>query len=224
MKILLAEDNRELASAIVQVLAIAKYDPSVAYDGVFALEKLKEADYDLLICDVMMPRLDGFALVKKLRDLGSNIPILMLTARSEIDDKVLALDNGADDYLTKPFEVKELLARIRALLRRKETVVKEAHRFGDISLDYDSFELVSNGKRAHLTNKEYLLLESLIAHHDTLLSTERLMESVWDYDSEADISVVWAYITSLRRKLEGVDSKVSIKAVRGQGYRLEETK
>lgn len=222
MKILLAEDNRELASAIVQVLAIAKYDPSVAYDGVFALEKLKEGEYDLLICDIMMPRKDGFAVVKALREEGSNIPILMLTARAETDDKVLALDTGADDYLTKPFEVKELLARVRALLRRKETVVKEAHRFADIALDPDTFELVCGKKRAHLTNKEYLLLQNLIRHHDTLLSTERLMESVWDYDSEADISVVWAYITSLRRKLEGVLSKAFIKAVRGQGYRLEE--
>lgn len=224
MRILLAEDNRELASAIVAILAIAKYDPSVAYDGVYALEKLKEDDYDLLICDVMMPRKDGFQVVSEIRRQGSNIPILMLTARSEIDDKVLALDNGADDYLTKPFEVKELLARVRALLRRKATTVKEEHRFANFSLDYDTFELVCEQKRVHLTNKEYLLLKTLIAHHDTLLSTERLMEAVWEYDSEAEINVVWAYITSLRRKLESLGCKAIIKAVRGQGYRLEETK
>ena len=222
MRILLAEDNRELASAIVQVLALAKYDPSVAYDGVIALQRLKEEEYDLLICDIMMPRKDGFQVVKEIRDQGSNIPILMLTARAETDDKVLALDNGADDYLTKPFEVKELLARVRALLRRKATTVREAHRFANFTLDYDTFEIVVGDKKIHLTNKEYLLLETLISHHDTLLSTERLMESVWDYDSEADISVVWAYITSLRRKLENVGAKAVIKAVRGQGYRLEE--
>lgn len=224
MKILLAEDNRELASAIVSILAIAKYDPSVAYDGVIALQRLKEDDYDLLICDIMMPRKDGFQVVKEIRDSDSNIPILMLTARSETDDKVLALDNGADDYLTKPFEVKELLARIRALLRRKETVVKDGHHFSNISLDYEKFELVSDKGRVHLTNREYTLLETLISHHDTLLSTERLMETVWDYDSEAEINVVWAYITSLRRKLESVKANVIIKAVRGQGYRLEENK
>lgn len=224
MKILLAEDNRELASAIVSILAIAKYDPSVAYDGVIALQRLKEDDYDLLICDIMMPRKDGFQVVKEIRDSGSNIPILMLTARAETDDKVLALDNGADDYLTKPFEVKELLARIRALLRRKETVVKDSHHFSNISLDYEKFELVSDKGRVHLTNREYNLLETLISHHDTLLSTERLMETVWDYDSEAEINVVWAYITSLRRKLESVKANVIIKAVRGQGYRLEENK
>ena len=222
MKILLAEDNRELVSAIVSVLSIAKYDVVPAFDGAMALQRLSEDDYDLLICDIMMPRKDGFEVVKELRSKGSNIPILMLTARAETDDKVLALDNGADDYLTKPFEVKELLARIRALLRRKEKVA-DAYHFANLTLDHETFELVGEG-RVHLTNKEYLLMETLMHHHDTLLSTERLMESVWDYDSEAEINVVWAYITSLRRKMEGVKAKAIIKAVRGQGYRLEETK
>lgn len=223
MKILLAEDNRDLSSALVKILTIAKYDCTPAYDGVAALEEFENDYYDLVICDIMMPRKDGFQVVSELRKKGYHTPILMLTAKAETDDKVLALDTGADDYLTKPFQTKELLARIRALLRRKETKVQEAYHFANLTLDHETFELVGEC-RIHLTTKEYLMMETLMRHHDILLSTERLMETVWDYDSEAEINVVWAYLSSLRKKMEAVKAKAIIKAVRGQGYRLEETK
>ena len=202
MRLLLAEDERDLASAIRRVLEYAKYDVDIAYDGVQALTKIKDYPYDLLILDVMMPRMDGFQVVKTVRANGLSVPVLMLTARAEIDDKVLGLDAGADDYLTKPFQVKELLARVRALLRR-EGEVADSYQIGNITLDHQTFELKSEQQAVHLTNKEY-----------------RLMETVWDYDSEAEINVVWAYISSLRKKLEQIDANVVIKAVRGIGYQL----
>ncbi len=219
MRLLLAEDERDLASAIRRVLEYAKYDVDIAYDGVQALTKIKDYPYDLLILDVMMPRMDGFQVVKTVRANGLSVPVLMLTARAEIDDKVLGLDAGADDYLTKPFQVKELLARVRALLRR-EGEVADSYQIGNITLDHQTFELKSEQQAVHLTNKEYRLMETLIRNKSALLSTERLMETVWDYDSEAEINVVWAYISSLRKKLEQIDANVVIKAVRGIGYQL----
>jgi DNA-binding response OmpR family regulator len=219
MRLLLVEDERDLSSAIKRVLEYNKFDVDVAYDGIQGLQKIDENEYDGVILDVMMPRMDGFQMVRRLRDNGNNIPVLMLTARGEIDDKVLGLDSGADDYLTKPFQIKELLARIRALLRRKGEV-KEAYSYEDINLDTETFELVCNSKRIRLTNKEYKLMECLIRNHNNLLSTEKLMENVWDYDTEAEINVVWAYISALRKKLEKIGSKLTVKAVRGIGYQL----
>ena len=219
MRLLLVEDERDLPSAIKRVLEYNKFDVDVAYDGIQGLQKIDENEYDGVILDVMMPRMDGFQMVRRLRDNGNNIPVLMLTARGEIDDKVLGLDSGADDYLTKPFQIKELLARIRALLRRKGEV-KEAYSYEDINLDTETFELVCNSKRIRLTNKEYKLMECLIRNHNNLLSTEKLMENVWDYDTEAEINVVWAYISALRKKLEKIGSKLTVKAVRGIGYQL----
>ena len=219
MKLLLAEDERDLASAIRRVLEIAKYDVDVAYDGVQALGKSRDYPYDLLILDVMMPRMDGFQVVRSIRADKNSVPILMLTARSEIDDKVIGLDAGADDYLTKPFQVKELLARVRALLRRKGEVT-DSYSIGNVILDHETFELKTAEKAIHLTNKEYRLMETLIRNKNALISTERLMEIVWDYDSEAEINVVWAYVSSLRKKLEEIGADVIIKAARGLGYQL----
>ncbi len=221
MKILLAEDNRELAYAVKRILEINQYDVGLAFDGVAALEKYEDDEYDLVILDVMMPRQNGFEVVQKLRKNGVNTPIMMLTARAETDDKVLALDSGADDYLTKPFQTKELLARVRALLRRKSEIVPQSHKFANMTLDYNTFDLVAE-RAVHLTNKEYRLMEILMLNSSTLLSTERIMEKVWDYDSEAEINVVWAYLSSLRKKMEKIGAKATIKAVRGQGYKLEE--
>ena len=222
MKILLVEDERDLSSTLKQVLEYAKYDVSCAYDGIQALQKLEEDAFDAMILDVMMPRMNGFEVLKKIRADGNPIPVLMLTARSETDDKVLGLDSGADDYLTKPFQVKELLARIRSILRRKNEATT-SYTVGNIELDHNTFEIKSNGKAVRLTNKEYRLMEVLIRNKGILLSTERLMELVWDYDSEAEINVVWAFISALRKKLAQISANVTIKAVRGVGYQLEET-
>lgn len=220
MRILLAEDERDLASAVKRVLEYAKYDVDVTYDGVSALEYFGYQEYDALILDIMMPRLDGISVVKRIREKGSSVPVIMLTARAETDDKVLGLDAGADDYLTKPFEVKELLARIRALLRRKGDII-EPYTFGNATLDPNTFELSALGT-VRLSNKEYRLMETLIRNKNVLLSTEKLMESVWDMDSEAEINVVWAFLSALRKKLSEIGANFSIKAVRGVGYRLEE--
>ena len=221
MKILLVEDERDLSATLKHVLEYAKYDVTCAYDGLQAIQKLSEDEFDAMVLDVMMPRMNGFEVIKKIRSEGNSIPVLMLTARSETDDKVLGLDSGADDYLTKPFQIKELLARIRSILRRKSEATI-SYTIGNLTLNHDTFEIEANGKSARLTNKEYRLMETLIRNKGVLLSTERLMELIWDYDSEAEINVVWAFLSSLRKKLTQIDANVTIKVIRGVGYRLEE--
>lgn len=218
MKVLLAEDERDLSNAICRVLKMNKYDVDAAYDGEEALDKMYDNDYDILILDVMMPKKDGFTVVKELREEGNNIPVLILTARSEIEDKVLGLDYGADDYLTKPFAIKELLARIRSLMGRNSEV-SEAYEIGNTHLNHDTFELQAKGK-VRLTSKEYQMMEYLIRNKNSLVSTEKLMDAIWSFDSEAEINVVWAYISALRKKLVEVGSEYTIKAVRGVGYQL----
>ena len=169
----------------------------------------------------MMPKLDGISLVKQLRAQGNNLPVLILTAKSEVDDKVEGLDAGADDYLTKPFVIKELLARVRALTRRTSEIA-QSFVIGNTTLDHQTFELFTDKERVRLTSKEYKLMEHLIRNKNMLLSTEKLMESIWGYDSDAEINVVWVFISALRKKLEAIGSNHSIKAVRGVGYKLEE--
>ena len=219
MRILLVEDERDLSKAVKKVLELSGYEVDQAFDGAIALGRLKEKKYDCVVLDVMMPRVDGFQVVATMRQDGDPTPVLMLTARAEIDDKVLGLDSGADDYLTKPFQSKELLARIRALLRRNAESFS-AYSIGNLTLRPETSEL-SAVTSIRLTNTEYRLMETLVTHQDALLSTERLMDAVWDYDSEAGINVVWAYISSLRKKLTQIGANVTLKAVRGVGYRLE---
>lgn len=220
MKLLLAEDERDLSNAVSRVLRLYKYDVDQAFDGQQALDMLSDTSYDLLILDVMMPKKNGFEVLKEIRDGKSNIPVLVLTAKSELDDKLEGFDAGADDYLTKPFQIKELLARIKALARRKGEIITEKCSIGNISLDHENFELVGK-KRVRLTNKEFKLMEYLIQNQNQISSSESIMENVWEFDTEAEINVVWVFISSLRKKLEEVGSDVSIKAVRGLGYRLE---
>ena len=219
MRLLLAEDERDLSGSIRRILVHYKYDVDCAFDGEEALTYLSTYTYDGVILDVMMPKKDGFSVVKELRQKGNNVPVLMLTARSEINDKVLGLDLGADDYLTKPFVVKEFLARVKALVRRKGEYT-DGLTLGNMTLDGSTYELSAAGK-IRLTNKEYRLMEYLIRNKDALLSTEKIMENVWDYDSEAEINVVWVYLSSLRKKMEQIGADYTIKAVRGLGYRLE---
>jgi len=219
MRILLCEDERDLSAAVKKVLEISHYEVDQAFDGVQCLEKVHENHYDLIILDVMMPRIDGFRALKMLRQEGNSTRVLMLTARAEIDDKVLGLDSGADDYMTKPFQVKELLARIRALTRR-DGEAAPLLTFGNVTLDRNSYELKAKTS-LRLTRTEFQLMEFLIVNHDKLVSTERIMEAVWDYDTEAEINVVWAYISALRKKLDAVGANVTLRAVRGVGYQLE---
>ena len=223
MKLLIIEDDKDLSSALQRVLKIEKYDVDAAYDGIEGLDYINSMTYDLIIMDVMMPKLDGLSLVKQLRTEGNKTPVLMLTARSMIDDKIMGLDMGADDYLTKPFVVKELLARIRALLRRNNNIV-DCYKYKDILLDPNSFELKNGDLSVRLTAKEFKLMELLIKNQGIFLSTDRIMDSVWEFDSDVDVSFIWVFISSLRKHLESINSNVTIKSSRGIGYRLEDKK
>ncbi|MGN0795841.1 MAG: response regulator transcription factor [Christensenellales bacterium] len=220
MKLLLAEDERDLSDAIKKVLELNKYTVDTAYDGEDALQLAKRNDYAGVILDVMMPKLDGFSVVRKLRECGNGVPVLILTAKAETDDKVLGLDSGADDYLTKPFVIKELLARVRALTRRKGENSLFC-KFGNMTLSPETYELKAEGS-VRLTGKEYSLMEYFIRNHNVLLSTERIMENVWEYDTEAELNVVWVFISSLRKKMKEIGANCTIVAARGVGYKLEE--
>lgn len=223
MKLLLAEDEVDLSAAIKQILEIGGYAVDAVFNGDDALYYAENGSYDGVILDVMMPGLDGITVVKKLREHGYGVPVLILTARAEIDDKVLGLDSGADDYLTKPFAAKELLARVRALTRRKAETLSVVT-FGGVTLDPGTCELRAAGGSARLTNKEYRLMEYLIRNHNAVLSTERIFGQVWDSEAEAELSVVWVFISALRKKLKNIGAGCEIVAARGVGYRLEEKK
>ncbi len=222
MRLLLAEDEKDLSEALKKILELGGYAVDAVYDGESALFYAKSTIYDGIILDVMMPKLDGISVVKKLRAEGNGVPVLILTAKSETDDKVLGLDSGADDYLTKPFVVKELLARIRALTRRRNDELS-FYSFGNLTLVPESFEMRAKSS-VRLTNKEYRLMEYLIKNHGILLSTERIFESVWALESDCEINVVWVFISALRKKMRQIGADSVIAASRGVGYRLESEK
>ena len=224
MRLLLAEDEKSLSRAIIAILERNNYSADAVYDGLEALEYLESDTYDGLILDVMMPKMDGITVLKKLREKGNNIPVLMLTAKSEIDDKVLGLDSGANDYLTKPFNTRELLARIRAMTRTNTVQATSILTMGNISLNTATFELSAPGGSFRRANKEFQMLEMLMRNAGRLIPTERFMEKIWGYDSDAEISVVWVYISYLRKKLTALGANVQIKAARNAGYSLEEVK
>lgn len=221
MKLLLAEDELSLSKALVHILEKNHYTVDPVYDGQEAYDYLVNGNYDAVILDVMMPYMDGITLLKKIRNMGNQIPILILSAKSEIDDKVLGLDSGANDYLTKPFDTKELLARIRTITRSVQAVDSKLY-FGNISLDRASYELASNTDSFRLANKEYQMMEMLMTNPKQLVSTERFFEKIWGYESDAELNVVWVYISYLRKKLTALNANVQIKATRNAGYSLEE--
>ena len=221
MKLLLAEDERSLSRALVKILEKNNYTADAVYNGEDALSYLESGFYDAAILDIMMPKIDGITVLKKLRASGNTVPVIMLTAKSEIDDKVLGLDSGANDYLTKPFDTKELLARIRAMTRTQITADNKLT-FGNISLDRATFELSSPTGSFRLANKEFQMMEILMSNPQHLVSTERLIERIWGYDSESEINVVWVYISYLRKKLTALHANIQIKAARNAGYSLEE--
>ncbi len=222
MKILLVEDERDLSSVIVRVLNANKYDVDTAFNGLEAINRVHQSMYELIITDLMMPKMDGIQLVQQIRKEGNNTPILILTAKSQIDDKVEGLDAGADDYLTKPFSMKEFLARIRSLTRRKGDLL-EPYKIENLELDHNTFEIRTPEGSLPLTDTEYRLFEYLLRNKNMVLSTERIMENIWGYDTEVEINVVWAYLSSLRKKLAQIKSDVTIKAMRGVGYKIVKT-
>ncbi len=221
MRILLAEDERSLSRAIVALLEKNNYSVDAVYDGEEALSYIEAGNYDAVILDVMMPRRDGISTLKAIRAKGLSIPVLILSAKAEVDDKVLGLDSGANDYLTKPFSVKELLARIRAMTRKGEGQVDSTLRFGNLNLDLATYKLYSQNGEIKLANKEFQMMEMLMRNPGHLISTERFMEKIWGYDSDAEINVVWVYISYLRKKLFNIGADIEIRAHRNSGYSLE---
>ncbi|MBQ9886181.1 MAG: response regulator transcription factor [Lachnospiraceae bacterium] len=224
MRLLLAEDEKSLSRAVKTILEKNNYTVDAVYDGQEALYYLENGDYDGVILDVMMPKLDGISVLKKMREKKNMTPVIMLTAKAEIDDRVLGLDSGANDYLTKPFASKELLARIRAMTRSSITQTDSKLAVGNITLDSATYELASPTGSFRLANKEFQMMEMLMRSPKTLISTERFMERIWGYDSDAEINVVWVYISYLRKKLSAIGANIQIKATRNAGYSLEETK
>lgn len=224
MRLLLAEDEKELSNALVTILRHNNYSVDAVYNGQDALDYLEAENYDAVILDIMMPKVDGITVLKTIRKKGNYIPVLMLTAKSEIDDRVVGLDSGADDYLTKPFATKELLARLRAITRRQSELTDNVLTFGNIRLNRTNFELSGENDCFRLANKEFQMMEMLMANPRILISSERFFEKIWGYDSEAEINVVWVYISYLRKKLSAIGADVIIKATRNSGYSLEEKK
>ena len=223
MRLLLAEDERGLSDALCAVLKRQNYTVDAVYNGEDALEYLRTGVYDGAILDIMMPKKDGITVLKTARAEGLTLPILLLTAKSEIDDRVLGLDAGADDYLTKPFAMKELLARIRVMTRRKSETTDNTLTFGSLSLDTATFEIRCGEKSLRLANKEFQMLHMLMANPGQIISTDKFMDKIWGWDSETELNVVWVYISYLRKKLASIDADVKITAVRNIGYTLEKT-
>ena len=224
MRLLLAEDEKALSKALVAILERSNYSVDAVYDGQSALDYLEMDNYDAVILDIMMPKVDGLTVLKKVRERGSLIPVLILTAKSQVDDKVEGLDAGANDYLAKPFHAKELLARIRAITRTQTAQGNSKLTKGNITLDRATFELSTSMGSFRLANKEFQMLELMMSNPNQLISSERFLEKIWGYDTEAEINVVWVYVSYLRKKLSALHANVQIKAARNAGYSLEELK
>lgn len=220
MKILLAEDEVALSRVLIKIFEKNNYSVDAIYNGADALVYLENGDYDVAVLDVMMPVMDGIEVLKKIRSVGNQIPILLLTARSEVEDKVLGLDSGADYYLTKPFNTEELLATIRAITRTRNATDSKLV-MGNITLDRATYEISSPTGSFRLANKEYQMMEMLISNPRHIIPTERFMEKIWGYDSEAEINVIWVYISYLKKKLTALNADVQIKTSRNVGYSLE---
>lgn len=223
MRLLLAEDEASLSRAIVTILKKNNYTVDAARDGIEALEYLDAKEYDGVILDVMMPRMDGIRVLQTIRKAGNNVPVIILTAKAEVDDKVLGLDSGANDYLTKPFASRELLARIRAMTRNGAATVQPDSklRLGNITLDCATFVLASPFTSFVLANKEFQMIELMMRNPGQVISAEQFMDKIWGFEANAESNVVWTYISYLRKKLAALKADVEIRARRNAGYSLE---
>lgn len=222
MRLLLAEDEKDLSKALCAILKHNNYSVDAVYNGQDALDWGLCENYDGIILDLMMPKKNGIEVLKELREKGISTPVLILTAKTDVDDRITGLDAGADDYLTKPFAIGELLARIRAMTRRKAEFSPNVLTIGNLSLNRETFELSTDKGSFRLGNKEFQMIEMLMDNQGRLISTEQFMERIWGYETEAEINVVWVYISYLRKKLSAIEASLEIKATRGVGYTLEE--
>ncbi len=216
----MAEDEKSLAKALVKIFEKNHYSADAVYNGEDALDYLSAGNYDVAILDIMMPKMDGITVLKKIRASGNPIPVMLLTAKAEVDDKVLGLDSGANYYLTKPFDTKELLAGIRAITRSTVQLDSKIV-FGNVTLDRKTFTLSSETGNFRLANKEFQMMEMLMNNPRRLISAEKFMEKIWGFDSDSEINVVWVYVSYLRKKLAALDADIEIKATRNAGYSLE---
>jgi len=224
MRLLLAEDEISLSKALTAILSKNNFSVDAVYDGMDAVDYLMKGDYDCAILDVMMPKLNGFEILKHIRKNGITIPVMMLTAKSQTDDKVEGLDLGANDYLTKPFESRELLARLRAITRTYTNTADNELKYGNVSLNRATCELTGPLGSIKLAAKEYQMMEYLMSNPGMLISTERFFDRIWGIDFEGDINIVWTNLSYLRKKLQTIGADVRIKASRNQGYSLETDK
>lgn len=221
MRLLLAEDEKSLSHALVTILEKSHYSIDAVYDGQEALEYLESEAYDGLILDIMMPKVDGITVLKTIRKQGNKIPVLILSAKSEIEDKVDGLDAGANDYLAKPFDARELLARIRVITRVNTESNDSLIRFGHVTLNRKTYVLKGEKAEFKLANKEFQMMELLMANPHQVLSTDRIFEKIWGYESDTEINIVWVYIAYLRKKLVKMHADIEIKAHRNVGYSVE---
>ena len=223
MRILIAEDDPKLLKSLVHIFELNHYSVDGVDNGIDAFDFASSDEYDGLVLDIMMPGMDGVTLLKKLRTKGITTPALFLTARTEIDQRIEGLDAGADDYLPKPFSTGELLARVRAMLRRKDNFTPDMLNFGALSLNRSTYELVCGGKSQALSGKEFQVMEMLMQNPNAIVTAEQLITHIWGWDTNVDTSVVWVHISNIRKKLEGLSASVAIKFVRNAGYMLEAT-
>ena len=223
MRVLFAEDDRDISKAVQTLLERSGYSVDAVYNGQDALDYIEQADYDGVILDWMMPKKTGIEVLAWMRGKGISTPVLMLTARDAIEDRVEGLDSGADDYLPKPFAASELLARIRAMLRRKVDYQHDVIKYADIELDKSAMTITCGKKSVSLNNKAFQLIEMLVEHPGAVLSIDQIMERIWGWDSDAEVNVVWVNISTLRKKLTEIGAHLKIKVIRGVGYSLEST-
>ena len=221
MKLLYAEDEPALSEAVVDYLTYHNYIVDAVYDGAEAYDYAIAGEYDGIILDIMMPKLDGLEVLSALRRNGCKTPVLLLTAKTQVEDRILGLDSGADDYLSKPFDMGELIARVRAMLRRREEFHPDLLHFGDLTLNMQSAEINVGDMSVQLPKQEYRMMEQLMVNHTMYMSTEDLLTKAWGFNTETDINSVWLYISYLRKRLAAINSKVEIVSKRNIGYKLE---
>lgn len=220
MKILIVDDEVQLTDALTIILKNSKYNVDVANSGIEGLEYAMTNMYDAIVLDIMLPEIDGIEILKRIRQNKINTPIIMLSAKTQISDKVTCLNNGADDYLTKPFSSEELLARLKAITRRKDNINNNCLEYGDILLNIDSHELIKGNEKILLGTKEFEIMEILLKNINTLTPKEYFITKVWGYDSDVEYNTIEVYISFIRRKLLALNSNVEIKSSRGSGYKL----
>jgi len=221
MRLLIADDDKDIARALAALFTHNHYSVDTVADGTAAYTYALEGNYDGIVLDIMMPGMDGLEVLQGLRAKGIKTPVLLLTAKGDIEDRVSGLDAGADDYLPKPFAASELLARVRAMLRRKENYQTDVLTFEGMTLDLSTFELSFRDNSIRLVNREFQMLQLLMQSPGAVITTDQFMERIWGWDSDVEVSVVWVYISNLRKKFDKLDAPASIKAIRGVGYCIE---